>query len=408
MSEGPSTTDSTADARAGAGERTVAERPDEEGSPRERVLARLSPASLPLRHRLGLLGLVGLAALPAVLDATTALTFALAYFWGVYAMSWDAVSGYTGQISFGHGLFFGVGGYTSALLNLGYGIDPLLSIPAGVVLAAVAGVLVGVPALRLRGPYLSLVTLVAPLILVQIFVYRSDVFNGELGLPSPEPLFGLRTFGDEVLFYYVAFGLFVGVLAALWVVTRTDAGAILTAIREDEDTVAAVGLNPAKFKIMAFVLSAAVGGLAGAVIVHTPSGNPSPTTLLSLTVNVEVIIAAILGGMGTIVGAAVGGVLLVLIREQLAGVDVVVPLLDTPVSEMDFLLFAVVTLVLIFALPGGVLRWAVGVGGRVRRRIRGDDPEAVADGGTETPLERVYDDYVEQLRAILGGDDGER
>jgi branched-chain amino acid transport system permease protein len=209
-------------------------------------------------------------------------------------------------------------------------------------------------------------------------------------------------------FYYIAFGLFVFVLTVLLIVTRTDAGSIFTAIREDEDTVAAAGLNPAKFKIMAFVLSAAVGGLAGAVIVHTPSGNPSPTTLLSLTVNVEVIIAAILGGMGTIVGAAVGGVLLVLIREQLAGVDVVVPLLDTPVSDMDFLLFAVVTLVLIFALPGGVLRWAVGVGGRVRRRIRGDDPEAVADGGTETPLERVYDDYVEQLRAILGGDDGER
>ncbi len=381
---------------------------DDSRSARTQVIARVRPGSLPLRYRIGLLGLVGLAVLPAVLDATTALTFALAYFWGIYAMSWDAVSGYTGQISFGHGLFFGVGGYTSALLNLGYGVDPLLSIPAGVVMAAVAGVLVGVPALRLRGPYLSLVTLVAPLILVQIFVYRNDVFNGELGLPSPDPLFGLNTFGDEFAFYYVAFGLFVAVLAVLWVVTRTDAGSILTAIREDEDTVAAVGLNPAKFKIMAFVLSAAVGGLAGAVIVHTPSGNPSPTTLLSLTVNVEVIIAAILGGMGTIVGAAIGGVLLVLIREQLAGVDAVVPVLDTPVSEIDFLVFAVVTLVLIFALPGGILRWAVGIGGRLRRRIRGDDAEVATDGGVETPLERVYENYTDQLRAILGGDDGER
>jgi branched-chain amino acid transport system permease protein len=379
----------------------------DDGTSGRRILGRLHPRSMPLRHRLGLLGLGGLAVLPVVVDAGTALTFALAYFWGVYAMSWDAVSGYTGQISFGHGLFFGVGGYTSALLNLGYGVDPLLSIPAGVVLAAVAGVLIGVPALRLRGPYLSLVTLVAPLILVQIFVYRSDVFKGEIGLPSPDPLFGLSTFGDEVVFYYIAFGLFVAVLAFLWTVTRTDAGSILTAIREDEDTVAAVGLNPAKFKIMAFVLSAAVGGLAGAVIVHTPSGNPSPTTLLSLTVNVEVIIAAILGGMGTIVGAAIGGVLLILIREELAGVDWVVPVLDTPISDIDFLLFALVALVLLFALPGGILRWAVGIGGRVRRRVRGSDAELAADGG-ETPLERVYENYTDDLRAILGGDDDER
>jgi len=70
--------------------------------------------------------------------------------------------------------------------------------------------------------------------------------------------------------------------------------------------------------------------------------------------------------------------------------------------------FAVVTLVLIFALPGGVLRWAVGVGGRVRRRIRGDDAAVATDGGEVTPLERVYESYTDQLREILGGDDGER
>ena len=366
-------------------------------------LDRLNPMRLGLRHQLGLVGLVGLGTLPLVIDATFALTLALAYFWGVYAMSWDVVSGYTGQISFGHGVFFAVGGYTSALLNLGYGIDPVLSIPVGVVLAAAAGLIIGVPALRLRGPYLSLVTLVAPLILTQVFIFRSDVFNGEQGLSGVSPLFGLRTFGGEVAFYYVAFGLFVFVLAVLLLVTRTDAGAVLTAIREDPDTVAASGLNPSKFKIMAFVLSAAIGGLAGAVIVHTPSGNASPTTLMTITVNVEVIIAAILGGMGTIVGAGVGGILLILLREQLAGIAWTVPVIGQPVSDINFLVFALITLVLLFVMPGGIVRTAIVAGRRVLDRGSGEDTVAT-DGGT-APARRVYERYTDRLRAAFGGDD---
>jgi branched-chain amino acid transport system permease protein len=368
-----------------------------------RLLGRLNPMQMRLRHQLGLVGLAGLSVLPLVIDATLALTLALAYFWGVYAMSWDVVSGYTGQISFGHGVFFGVGGYTSALLNLGYGIDPVFSIPVGALLAAVAGLVIGVPALRLRGPYLSLVTLVAPLILVQVFIFRSDIFNGEQGLSGVDPLFGLSTFGNETAFYYVALGLFVGVLALLLLITRSDAGSVFTAIREDEDAVAAAGLNPAKFKIMAFVLSAAIGGLAGAVIIHTPSGNASPTTLMSVTVNVEVIIAAILGGMGTIVGAGVGGILLILLREQLSKVAWTVPIIDTPVSDIDFLVFALITLVLLYALPGGIVRWVIELGGQSVAKLRGRD-DVAADGG-QTPLEQVYDSYAEWFS---GGDDDER
>jgi branched-chain amino acid transport system permease protein len=360
-----------------------------------------------LRYKLGLVGLAGLAALPMVISTTQALMFSLAYYWGVYAMSWDVVSGYTGQISFGHGLFLGVGGYTAALLNLGHNFDPIVAIPVGVLMAALAGIIIGVPALRLRGPYLSLVTLVAPLILVQLFIYRSDIFNGEQGLSGTDALFGLQTFGDEMAFYYIAFGLFVFVLTVLLIVTRTDAGSIFTAIREDEDTVASVGLNPAKFKIMAFVLSAAVGGLAGSLIVFTPSGSPNPTTLLSVTVNVEIIIAAILGGMGTIVGAAIGGVALILIREQLAGVGVTVPVFNKPVSDMDFLIFAVITLILLFALPGGIVRWAIGIGRKVLERAGFDTPEVAADGG-KSPAEQVYEKYTEELRDILGGDDDGR
>ncbi|MFC4551191.1 MULTISPECIES: branched-chain amino acid ABC transporter permease [Halorussus] len=375
----------------------------------------LDPTSLALRHKLGLLGLVAIGLLPLGVGPLMALKLTGALYFAVFAMSWDAVSGYTGQISFGHALFFAVGGYSSALLNLGWGVPPAAAILAGTVLAAVAGIVVGVPALRLEGPYLSLITLVAPLILLQIFIVFSDIFGGELGLSSPEALLTFESFETAITAnYYLAFGLFVFVLVLLLAVTRSDAGAVFTAIREDEDAVAAAGLNPAKFKIFAFVLSAAVGGLAGAMFVHTPSvGSPQPSQLLVLTVSIEVIIAAVLGGMGTIVGPAVGGLVFYMLRDYLGGLTWTVPVVGVPVSELDLLLFSLVTLALLFFLPGGVVRWAIRNGRRAMRRGEPGADRAVPDGGERvedlrTPLERTLDSYDEALRDRLNPQEGDR
>jgi branched-chain amino acid transport system permease protein len=329
----------------------------------------LDPSSLALRHRLGIAGLLGLGVLPFGVEPLTVLKLTGALYFAMFAMSWDAVSGYTGQISFGHGLFFGVGGYASALLNLEWGVDPALAVLGGTVAAAIAGVVIGVPALRLEGPYLSLVTLIAPLILLRMFIVFSGTFGGELGLSSPENLLTFESFETAITAnYYLAFGLFTFVLLLLLAVTRSDAGSVFTAVREDENAVASVGLNPARFKIFAFVLSAAVGGLAGAAFVHTPVGNPQPSQLIVLTVSIEVIVASVLGGMGTIVGAAVGGLFYFLLRDYLGQITWTVPVLDVPLSELDLFLFALVTLALLFFLPRGIVPWAV----RSGRRLAGD------------------------------------
>lgn len=374
----------------------------------------LDPRSHELRHQLGLVGLLGLGLLPLGVGPLFALKVTGALYFAVFAMSWDVVSGYTGQISFGHGLFFAVGGYTSALLNLKFGISPVLAVLVGTVLAALAGIIIGVPALRLEGPYLSLITLVSPLILLQLFIVFSDTFGGELGLSSPENLVTFQSFQTAITAnYYIAFGLFVGVLAVLLAVTRSDAGSVLTAIREDEQAVAAAGLNPAKFKIFAFVLSAGVGGLAGAMFVHTPVGNPQPSQLLVLTVSIEVIIASILGGMGTIVGPAVGGLFYYLFRDFISGVNLTVPGLGVGVSQLDLLLFSLFTLALLFFLPGGGLRWAIRNGRRgLNRREDGGDGEGgtvVTDGG-QGPVASTLASYREMLsndsgRTAAAGDE---
>jgi branched-chain amino acid transport system permease protein len=277
-------------------------------------------------------------------------------------------------------------------------------------LAAVAGIILGVPALRLEGPYLTLVTLIAPLVLAQIFIYRSDIFYGEQGI-SParvDSLFGLPTLGSEYTFYYIGLTLFLLVLGFLWAITRSGTGDIFTAIREDERTVEASGFSPAKFKLFAFVTSGAVGGLAGAVVVHTPVGSASPSTFLSLSVNVEIIIASILGGMGTIVGAAIGGLLLVLFEYLLSDIEILFPLLGTPVSEINVLLFLVFTLALLYIFPGGLLRWVITGIESMYNAMRGDGGSEVAPDGGRKPIHQIYNKYKNIVNNMLTFDNDKR
>lgn len=383
-----------------SGKTTTTDDATEEGS-----TTRFDLRAIPIRHYVGGVGLVLLYLLPFFVEPITTAQFVSALYFAMFVMSWDVVSGYTGEISFGHAFFFAIGGYGSALLNVNYGLDPLLSIPGGMLLAAIAGILIGVPALRLHGPYLSLVTLVAPLLLLQLFIYRGDIFGGETGFPgNPAPFIESSDFGILVAGnYYIALALFTVILGVLLLVTRSNAGAVFTAIREDPDAVAAAGINVAKFKIFAFVLSGAVGGLAGAAFVHSIRGGAQPTQLLDVLVSVEVIVAAILGGMGTIVGAAIGGMFFFLFSDWLDDVEWVLPLTETTVGDANFLVFAVITLFLLFYFPGGLLRGVLGVSYRLKARLTGDD--VAADGGrtTEgTALGRTLEKYRSELRSLRG------
>lgn len=357
----------------------------------ESLLELLNPRPLSDRHRVGVLAVLLLAAAPIYADLLTLRRMTVALYIGMFAMSWDVVSGYTGEISFGHAFFFALGGYTSVVLSTTFGWHPLLTIVLGVVVAALGGLLIGVPALRVSGPYLSLITLVAPLLLLQVFVLFSGTFGGERGLRGESELVGTQSTAVitvaadsgvdvaalvRILDFYVAFALFGFILLVLLLVTRSNAGAVFYAIRSGEDVVAATGKNPAKFKIFVFVLSAAIGGLAGGFLAHSGVGGARPGTLLNLELSLIVIVASVIGGMGTITGAAFGGILvhafeiIILDRLQESGVGGVVnSLIGYQIEELSFLLLGVVALVVVYAFPGGFLRWGIDQG----RRIRGGE-----------------------------------
>lgn len=366
----------------------------------------LNPVEMQRHQQVGLLGILSLFVLPLVIPAIYAIYLSSALFFATFVMSWDFVSGYTGEISFGHGLFFGVGGYTSGMLNLHMGIDPWIAAPIGAVAAGIAGLLIGFPSLRVQGPYFSLITLVTPIILISVFRFFPDLTGGELGLvsvgtvekfsaigPIPSPGF------DPYSGYYLALFVFLLALVIFVAITRSDAGMVLTAIRADEISVAATGKNPAKFKLFAFVLSGMVGGLAGAMYGHSVGGF-NVSELLALIISIEVIVAAILGGIGTITGAAIGGLFFYLLRVFMRNIEFTIPVVNVPVGEIYFLLFGIVTLGFLFYLPEGIVPRLVG---EWRARSEPQAGEAVADGG-KSRGERVIESWTDDLRELFGGD----
>lgn len=373
----------------------------------DRISARLSRdalTSLPIRYYIAAAFFLALLVLPLQLGVLTVLKMVSALYFVMFVISWDFVSGYTGQVSFGHTLFFAVGGYTTTLLNLQYGVDPLLGILAGVALATAAGFLMAIPALRIKGHYMALFTLLPPLILLQVFEMYRGTFGGSQGLSSPEYLIDMGDItSTAIAHYYLTLGVFVFVFGIAWVITRSDTGTVFTAVKENEDAVASVGLNPNKYKIYAFTLSAALGGLAGAVFVHTAAGSATPSQLLALVVMIEVLLAGILGGFGTITGAVVGGFIIYWGLDWVRGLDWTIPILEMTVGSMHNLVFFTLLLIVLLFLSDGLVPRVTEKGKELFR----DDEEnkAITDGGqpsAKRTLNRYYDRIVEAINGLGG------
>jgi len=222
----------------------------------------------------------------------------------IFAVSWDLLSGYTGLINFGHALFFGVGAYTVALLNKYLGWQPWATIPVGSLVATGFGVLTCIPALRLRGPYLSLLTLSFPLMLLGLVMTFKGVTGGEYGMSGLPYL--ANTYTSR---YYIV--LLVMTVSVLIMWKLTDAGSkyirtglIFHAIREDEIAARASGINTINYKILAFVIGGFFCGLAGALYAHV-LGTVS-ISYLSMTMSFRAIIYVVFGGIVSIYGPVVG------------------------------------------------------------------------------------------------------
>lgn len=260
----------------------------------------------------------------------------IAAIFSIYAASWDLLSGFVGQVSFGHALFFGVAAYTTALLNLRLDLPPLITIPLGSIAAVLVGLLVGIPCLRLKGPYLGLATLAFPIMLMGIIFAFPKFFGGELGISGITRLASVRLHE-----YYLAVGLMLVLCFIMWKITNSKIGIIFHAIREDEIAVRASGINTTKYKLLAFCLSGFFAGIAGGLYTHfLRIAGPS---MLAVLMSFQAIIWTIFGGIVTIYGAV-------------AGVFILFPTLEflRAAAQYRMLIFALIVLLVLRLMPQGI------------------------------------------------------
>ena len=301
---------------------------------------------LPSRVAL-LLGVLLLLALPFMTqDFYVLRVMILTAIFAILAGSWDLLSGFTGQMNFGHALFFGVSAYVTALLNINLGLPPWLSIPLGAVGGVLAGLVVGIPCLRLRGSYLALTTLAFPIILMGLVFAFPGLTGGELGLSG---LSGLT--GSRITDYYLITGVMLLACLVMWKITDSNTGIILHAIREDELAARAAGINTTRYKLLAFCLSGFFAGIAGGLYAHFMR-LAGPSTL-EVSLSFQVIIWSVFGGMVSIYGPVVGVFILNPLMEVLRGVQESFPGLP----EMRMFVFAGLVLVTLLFMPEGLVPW---------------------------------------------------
>ncbi len=287
--------------------------------------------------------LLALLALPlAYADPYVLRILTMTCIFAIFAASWDLLAGYTGQVNFGHALFFGVGAYTSGLLSLRLGIAPWATLWAGAAVAAVFGLASGYLCLRLRGSYLSLATLAFPLIALGLLFAFPDFSGGELGIS------GLRrlTVGP-VANYYVAVVAMLAVVFTLWAIADSRFGLVLHAIRDDEVAARASGINTPRYKLTVFAISAAAAGLSGALFAHyLRVAGPSA---LEVGLSFQVVIWGIFGGVATIYGPVAAVFVLYPMTEWLGSFRAF--------GELRLLIFAVIVLLVLLFMPRGFAPW---------------------------------------------------
>ena len=260
----------------------------------------------------------------------------------IFAASWDLLAGYTGQVNFGHALFFGAGAYTSALLSLRLGLSPWITVWIGTLVATAFGAVVGFLCQRLRGSYLSLATLAFPLIATGLLFAFPGFSGGELGVS------GLRRLAaSPVANYYVAAAAMLASVFGLWLLADSNFGLVLHAIRDDEVAARASGINTPRYKLAVFAISAAAAGFAGALFAHYIRV-AGPSTL-EVALSFQVVIWGIFGGAATVYGPVAAVFILYPLTEWLGSFKAF--------GELRLLIFAVIVLLVLLFMPRGLTPW---------------------------------------------------
>lgn len=291
----------------------------------------------------------------------------LMFLFGYLATAWGLV-GQSGQLSFAHATFVGLGGYTSTILFMDYGITPWIGMFGGVVVATLFGLIIGYPTLRLRGPYFALATLAFGMILQTYVVNTPSIgpinLRGAMGLLLPLKNGGdapaAFQFATKTPYYFIALAMMVAAVLLSYLINRTRIGFYLTAIRSDQDAAESLGINASKYRLLAFLLSCALtafGGTLWAQYFHYIN----PERGMALSLSIEIAIVGVVGGWQTVCGPMIGALVIIPISEMLRAQ------LGGGYAGLHTLIYGLILMAVILWLPSGInpfimraLKWLEG------------------------------------------------
>ncbi|HWK86940.1 MAG TPA: branched-chain amino acid ABC transporter permease [Xanthobacteraceae bacterium] len=266
--------------------------------------------------------MIALAVMTAVLVVAPAVVYPLflmkALCFALFACAFNLLIGYVGLLSFGHALFFGWASYFSAHLLKEVGLTPELAIIVATLGAGGLGILAGLLAIRRQGIYFAMITLALAQMMF-FFALQAPFTHGEDGIQGVQrgKLLGLIPLGDEITMYFFVLAVFLGAFLLIYRIIYSPFGEVLKAIRENEPRAISLGYKTERYKLLAFVLSASLAGLAGAlkaVVFQLAS-----LTDVHWTMSGEVVLMTLVGGLGTVFGPVVGAFVIVAMQSYLAG-----------------------------------------------------------------------------------------
>jgi branched-chain amino acid transport system permease protein len=274
---------------------------------------------------------------------------ALVLLYAIAASAWNIVGGYAGQVSVGHVVFFGCGAYAAMAVYQHFGLPPIAGVPLGIAVSVLIAAVIGVPTLRLSGHYFSMAT-IAVAELARLITTNVEFLGAAVGLSGPTvPRTVLDlSFTSALPYYYLFLAVLAGTLALTWRMERGRMGYYLRAIKDSERAARSLGAASGRYKLYAFMLSAALTSLAGALYAMM-FGFIDPESGLGILISVKMLIMAALGGAGLLFGPLVGAAILVPLEEVSNN------LLGGRGAGLTFVLYgAIITLIARFQ-PGGLL-----------------------------------------------------
>ncbi len=254
------------------------------------------------------------------------------------SVAWNLLGGYAGQVSFGFAVFYGIGAYAAAMLIDNGRLNPYLAFIVAGLAAAVASVLIGLPTFRLRGPYFAIAT-IGVSEAVRVVASNLEFMGGASGYRITE----LHPFSQNE-HYYSALVVAAAAVGAAWLIDHSKFGLGLRAVNQDEEAAADAGVNPFSYKLLAHAVAAFLTGVAGALYARRASFI-NPGDVFSFQKSVTILLMPVIGGLGTVWGPVIGGVVVGIIEEEIVAYF----------PQVHLLIYGGLLIMIVLLEPGGIL-----------------------------------------------------